>query len=146
MVFPRVILRIRTNADVNLWRSGALKTFISGQVIVGVLFTCSPSQPRGSKVQHSDFWVWCVAHQAESTWSVLRAAPSCLPELGRWARASRVWRSPCNHSWCPQSDETHLLLVPILHLLLISNRIPHNFTNNKPRLELLQKNGSFCGF
>lgn len=54
------------------------------------------------------------------------AAPSLLPEHERWARAFRVWRNLCNHSWYPQSDETHLLLLQILHLLLKSNRISHN--------------------
>lgn len=71
---------------------------------------------------------------------LLTAAPSLLPEHERWARAFRVWRSLCNHSWYPQSDEIHLLLLQILHLLLMSNRISHNFGKNK--LEVYEQN--FC--
>lgn len=53
-------------------------------------------------------------------------SPQPLPEHERWAHAFRVWRSLCNHSSYPQSGETHLLLLQILRLLLMSNRISHN--------------------
>lgn len=90
-----------------------------------------PSLPWGSKLQHSGVQVWYLAPQAVCTLSLLTAAPVPLPERERWARAFHVWRSLCNHSWYPQSDGTRLWLVPILHLLLISSRMSHNFSQNK---------------
>lgn len=125
MVFPGIILRINKNAawsisEINLCRPSTLLQFILGQVIYG---RCSfahfkPLHPWGTKLQPINVQVWCLAQQT-ALWASREQPLALLPEHERWARASRVWRSLCNRSWCPQNDETRLLLVLILHLLLI---------------------------